>query len=108
MPQGRLGGIGFEVANQIRDRCGLDSRVLVLGHLQRGGSPTPFDRILGTRFGVAAVELAAEGNLGHMVCLKCGEISSVPIREAIAHERLVDPNGQKVRAAKSLGISFGD
>ena len=80
----------------------------MLGHLQRGGSPSPFDRLLGTRFGVAAVELAAQERFGQMVALKCGEVESVPIKNAIACQRLVEPEGEYVRAAKSIGISFGD
>ena len=105
---GKLGGVGFVVGEMIQERTGVDTRVLVLGHLQRGGSPSPFDRLLGTRFGVAAVELAAQERFGQMVALKCGKVESVPIKSAIARQRLVEPEGEYVRAAKAIGISFGD
>lgn len=104
----RLGGMAAQVADEVSKDCGVETRVIVLGHLQRGGSPTPFDRILGSRFGVAAVELAAREQFGRMVSLRCGQIDSVWIRDAVAHERLVDPEGERVRAVRSLGISFGD
>jgi ATP-dependent phosphofructokinase / diphosphate-dependent phosphofructokinase len=107
-PHGRLGGVGQQVAEQLQEETGIETRSLVLGHLQRGGSPNAFDRLLGTRFGVAAVELAATGGFGRMVSLKCGTIDSTPIRDAIAHHRRVDPEGEIVAAAKALGIAFGD
>ena len=74
----------------------------------RGGSPTPFDRILGTRFGVAAVDLIAQGNFGKMVCLRSGRIESVDIADAIGHMKTVDPRGQFVETARAIGICFGD
>lgn len=104
----RLGGVGFLVGDMIQKRTEVDTRVLVLGHLQRGGSPTPFDRLLGTRFGVGAVELAVQEKWGSMVCLKCGKIEAASIKDAIAQERLVDPGGEHVKAAKAIGIAFGD
>jgi ATP-dependent phosphofructokinase / diphosphate-dependent phosphofructokinase len=107
-PHGRLGGVGQQVAERLQEVTGMETRSLVLGHLQRGGSPNAFDRLLGTRFGVAAVELAAAGGFGRMVSLKCGTIDSTPIRDAVAHHRLVDPDGEIVAAAKALGIAFGD
>jgi ATP-dependent phosphofructokinase / diphosphate-dependent phosphofructokinase len=107
-PDGRLGGVGQQVAERLQEVTGMETRSLVLGHLQRGGSPNAFDRLLGTRFGVAAVELAAAGEFGRMVSLKCGTIDSTPIRDAIAHHRLVDPAGEIVEAAKAVGIVFGD
>jgi 6-phosphofructokinase 1 len=85
-----------------------DIRVTVLGHIQRGGSPSPFDRILATRFGVEAVELVARGDFGRMVCLRAGEIESVPFHEAIGELRRVDPKGSMVRTARAVGITFGD
>lgn len=106
--QPRLGGISFAVADMIQQHYQIDTRVVVLGHLQRGGSPTPFDRLLGTRFGMAAVELVAQNSFGRMVSLQCGRIESVPIEKAIAHQRLVDPSGELVKTAKAIGISFGD
>jgi 6-phosphofructokinase 1 len=80
----------------------------VLGHLQRGGSPSAFDRILGTRFGVAAVDLVAEGQFGRMVAYHDGQVNSVCIKDAVARQRLVDPDGQLVRTAKAIGVCLGD
>lgn len=106
--QRRLGGISLNIAEQIEDHSGLETRVIILGHLQRGGSPTPFDRLLGTTFGVAAVEMAEEERFGCMAALACGEIRAIPISEAIIEKRVIDPRGQRVRAARSIGISLGD
>jgi 6-phosphofructokinase 1 len=103
----RLGGIGSQVAEQIAEACGAETRATVLGHLQRGGSPSPFDRVLGTRFGAAAAHLIARGGYGRMVALRGTEIVDAPIVDAIARPKLVDPNGETVRAARSVGISFG-
>ncbi len=83
-------------------------RVPVLGHVQRGGSPTPFDRLLGTRMGVHATDLAARGELNRMVCLRGNEITSVPLEEALAEMKLVDPASEIVHAARSIGTTFGD
>jgi 6-phosphofructokinase 1 len=107
-PEGyeRLGGIGSQVGEAIR-QTGLDVRVTVLGHLQRGGSPTPFDRLLATRFGVAAVNLIAEGKFGRMVSLRAPHIVSVPLEEAIKGRKMVDPDGEMVRSAEAMGVSFG-
>ncbi|MCD6362866.1 MAG: 6-phosphofructokinase [Synergistetes bacterium] len=104
----RLGGIGKYVADKIEKMTEFETRVTVLGHLQRGGSPTPFDRVLATRFGVKAVELAVEGRFGEMVCLKGGEISSVPLDKAVEHIKLVPPDCELVRVARAVGVSFGD
>lgn len=103
----RLGGIGNKVAEAIEQCSGKETRVTVLGHLQRGGSPTAFDRILGTRYGVSAVELIARGELGQMVALKGTEIKAVPLESAIHQLKRVDPDGELVKAAESVGISFG-
>lgn len=103
----RLGGIGNMVAKQIEDLTGIESRVTVLGHLQRGGSPNAFDRNLATRYGVAATNLIAEEKFGYMVCLRGRDIGSVEIEEAVGKLKLVDPNGQMVQAAEQLGIVFG-
>lgn len=103
----RLAGIGNSVGEAIKDHTGMDVRVTVLGHLQRGGSPCAFDRILATRYGVKAVELAAEGKFGQMVSYKPPAITSVPIEKAIRKMKLVDPEGQLVKAAESIGVSFG-
>ncbi len=82
--------------------------VTVLGHIQRGGTPSAFDRILATRFGVAAVDMIARGEFGRMVCLHQSKVGSVPIAEAIGHLKCVDPNGELVHVARSIGICFGD
>jgi 6-phosphofructokinase 1 len=85
-----LGGIGERLAKLIEKQTGYETRSTVLGHVQRGGSPTAFDRLLGTRYGVKAVDLIAEGKLGHMVCLKGNEITSIPLLEAMTQLKLVD------------------
>ncbi len=103
----RLGGIGQYVAKQVEERTGIESRVVVLGHLQRGGSPNAFDRILGTRYGAAAVELIAQGKFGYMVCLKGRTIDCVEIEKAVGQLKRVDPDGQIVKAAEALGVEFG-
>jgi 6-phosphofructokinase 1 len=103
----RLGGIGVRLAEDITLACGAETRATVLGHVQRGGSPSPFDRVLGTRFGAAAAHLIARGGAGRMVALRGTEIVDVPIAEAIARPKLVDPAGERVRTARSVGISFG-
>ncbi len=104
----RLGGIGQAIAGLVEGVTGLESRVTVLGHLQRGGPPTPFDRWLATRFGVAAVDLLARGEVGRMVGLHGREIRSVPLAEALSEPRRVDPEGEEVRIARAVGTSFGD
>ena len=83
-------------------------RVTVLGHLQRGGSPSPFDRLLSTRLGVAAVDLIAQKQFGRMVCLRGNEISSCSLDEAVHHMKTVPPDCDLVRAARAIGVSFGD
>ncbi len=103
----RLGGIGYTVAKQIEEQTGIETRVVVLGHLQRGGSPNAFDRNLATRYGVAAVNLIAQEKFGYMVCLRGREIGEVEIEEAVGKLKKVDPNGQLIRAAEQLGIEFG-
>lgn len=103
----RLGGIGYKVAQAIEERTGIESRVAVLGHLQRGGSPTAYDRILATRFGAMAADLVAAGKFGHMVCLRGRLIESVPIEKAIGQLKRVDPNGQLVFTAEQMGVEFG-
>jgi 6-phosphofructokinase 1 len=87
---------------------GKETRVTILGHLQRGGSPTPYDRILATKFGAFAIELVANKKFGRMVSLRGNEIKNVKIEDAISHQKLVKPDDQAVFVAKSLGISFGD
>ena len=104
----QLGGIGELVAYQIAQDTGLETRVTVLGHLQRGGSPTPFDRNLSTKFGVKACELAAEGKFGVMVALHGNKVEAVPIKKAIAKQRVAPIDCQEIKAARAVGTSFGD
>jgi len=85
-----LGGIGERLAKLIEKQTGFETRSTVLGHTQRGGSPTAFDRVLGTRYGVKAVDLIEEGKLGHMVCLRGNQITSIPLVEAMTKLKLVD------------------
>lgn len=104
----RASTIGNLIGNAIANISDKEVRVSVLGHIQRGGSPSPFDRILGTRFGVAAVDLIAAGGFGMMVALRGDSIVSVDIAHAIGHLKSVDPRGEMVRAARAIGIGFGD
>lgn len=103
----RLGGIGQAVGKQIEE-AGFETRVTVLGHLQRGGSPTPFDRWLATRYGAAAVRLAARGGFDRMVALRGGEIVDVSLGEAIAVPKRVDINHDAILTARGMSIFFGD
>jgi 6-phosphofructokinase 1 len=105
--EAQLGGIGDRVAAEIKKRTGKDTRTMVLGHLQRGGGPTTFDRLLATRYGVAAVQMIAEGQLGMMAALRPPDIVPVSIKEAIGKIRTVPPDGNVVRTARALGISLG-
>ncbi len=104
----RLGGIGDHVAKRITEATGLETRVTVLGHLQRGGSPTPFDRILATKFGSMALQLVSEEKFGYMVSLRGTEVVSVPVKEAIMKLRTVPLDSQLLFAARAVGTSFGD
>ena len=106
--EARLGGIGAQVAAEIERRTGKETRAMVLGHLQRGGGPTNFDRALCTLFGTTAVELIAEGQFGRMVTYTGASIESVPIAEAVGQLRRVALDGAFVRGARALGISLGD
>ena len=110
----RYGSIpkGISVGNLIGEAIGActkkEVRVTVLGHTQRGGSPSPYDRILSTRFGVAAVDLIAQGGFKKMVALRGDRIEFVDVAEAIGKMKTVDPNGELVKAAKAVGIHFGE
>ena len=104
----RLGGIAEKLARQIEERTGHETRSLVLGHLQRGGEPIAYDRLLALRFGSAAVELVRDGCLGCMVALRPPEVLSVPLKEAVAKLKLVPTDGDLVRTARNIGVSFGD
>ncbi|MBX9743486.1 MAG: 6-phosphofructokinase [Chthoniobacterales bacterium] len=104
----RLGGIGDMLCQEVEKRTGKDTRVCVLGHLQRGGAPTTLDRILGTRFGVKAVQLAHQKKFGTMVSYQNYDVLGVPIANAVHRLKKVPPEGQMVEVARAVGISFGD
>ncbi|MCE9542737.1 MAG: 6-phosphofructokinase [Verrucomicrobia bacterium] len=104
----RLGGVGEMLAKEVEARSGKETRVCVLGHLQRGGDPTTLDRILGTRFGVKAVQLAKEERFGTMVSYQNYEVLDVPIADAVHRLKRVPPSSQLVETARAVGISFGD
>jgi 6-phosphofructokinase 1 len=104
----RLGGIGAWLVTEIEARMEVEARCVVLGHLQRGGSPVAFDRVLGTRFGAAAARLVAAGGFGQMVALQSPRVVAVPLAEAIGVLKRVPPDGELVAAARGLGICFGD
>lgn len=88
----RLGGIGQTLANEIEERTGFETRVTVLGHIQRGGTPTAFDRVLATRFGIAAIDAVHDGAFDHMVALQAGQIVRVPLADAVGELKTVDPD----------------
>lgn len=106
--QKRLGGIAEVVAGEITQRTGRETRELVLGHLQRGGGPVAYDRLLALRFGAAAVRLVQEGSLGCMVALDPPEVLAVPLGEAVAKTKTVPLDGDVVETARALGICLGD
>jgi 6-phosphofructokinase 1 len=99
----RLGGIANVIAEEIRERTGYDARVTILGHIQRGGTPTAFDRVLSTRFGIAAIDAVHDGAFGQMVALRCGEIVRVPLADAVGQLKLVDPDLYHGVAAQFFG-----
>lgn len=104
----RLGGVSTQIASALEERYGYEARVTILGYLQRGGTPTAYDRWLATRFGVKAVELIRDHKFGQMVCLRGTDIQSVPIKKAIRQLRRVDPAGNEIQDARATGVSFGD
>ncbi|MCX6577442.1 MAG: ATP-dependent 6-phosphofructokinase [Candidatus Aminicenantes bacterium] len=104
----RLGGIGFSLSDQIERATGTETRAVVLGHLQRGGSPTAHDRILATQLGAMAVELVVLGQFGRMVAVEKGLITSVPLETASGGPRTVPLDHPLIAAARALGTSFGD
>lgn len=104
----RLGGVSYRIAEQIERATDLETRVTILGHLQRGGKPTQFDRVLATQFGKMAVDLAYGGKFGRMASIRGTEITSVPIQSAIARQRVVTPDLPLIQAARAVGTSFGD
>ncbi len=102
----RLGGVGHHVAHEVTRLTGKETRCVVLGHLQRGGSPNAFDRMLATNFGSAAVRALQRGQRGVMVALSAANIRTVPLQDAIANLKTVPPESQLVRSARDVGISF--
>ena len=104
----RLGGIAERLGYDIQRITGKETRSMVLGHLQRGGSPTGYDRLLATRFGAVAVQAVAEKKWGHMVALQSPHLVTVPIEEVLKETKRVDPKHDIVQAARMIGISFGD
>ncbi len=106
--EARLGGVAEVVGRAIEERTGKETRTLVLGHLQRGGQPTGYDRLLATRFGGAAVVAVANARWGHMVALQSPHIITIPIADALRQSKRVEPDHDVVQTARSTGICFGD
>jgi 6-phosphofructokinase 1 len=106
--QRRLGGVAYHVAQEIQQKIDLEVRVTVLGHIQRGGSPIAFDRMLATRYGKAAADFAARGDFGQMVSICQNQVRSVAMKDAVAKLKLVESDGEIVQTARSVGISLGD
>jgi len=104
----RLGGVGKFVAEKVEEQTGLDSRYIVLGHVQRGGTPIPYDRILSTQLGHHAFELLVGGKFGRMAVMQNGSISSIDIADVAGKVRTVPLDDELIRAAKAIGTSFGD
>ena len=103
----RLGGISHIIANQIEEETKIECRVTILGHLQRGGTPTPFDRILATQFSVKAMELVEQKKFNHMVAYQGGQLIAVPIEKVMGKQRTVPMDCALIQAALSIGTSFG-
>src|SRR5688572_4950079 len=106
--EARLGGIGVVVAARVEKETGKEARTCVLGHLQRGGSPTSFDRMLCSVFGAYAVELLDAGEFGKMVAWQGSQVGAIPIGDAVGRLKTVRPDGNMIRTAQALGISLGD
>jgi 6-phosphofructokinase 1 len=104
----RLGGAGQRVADELEELTGKETRTVVLGHLQRGGSPTSFDRVLATRFGGKAVELVLAGERDQMVAFAPPHIVSVPLADVVGRTRNVPADFDLVRTARALGVTFGE
>ncbi|MDA1329463.1 MAG: ATP-dependent 6-phosphofructokinase [Chloroflexi bacterium] len=104
----RLGGVSYKVAGWLEENAQIETRVTVLGHIQRGGTPTSFDRWLASRYGAAALRMAAEGNFGQMLAYQCEQIVAVPLDKALQRPKRVDLQGDAMQTARELGIAFGD
>jgi ATP-dependent phosphofructokinase / diphosphate-dependent phosphofructokinase len=103
----RLGGVSQIVASLIERATNVDCRVAVLGHLQRGGTPTPYDRLLATRFAIKAMELVSKGEFNRMVALRNGAMDSVPISEVVGKQKTIPLDSPLIKVAKAVGTSFG-
>lgn len=103
----RLGGIANKISNMIEEKTGIESRACVLGHTQRGGTPTAFDRWLSTLYGTKALDMVLEGKFGYMAAFRSFAMSEVKIADAISNLKRVNPHGAEVRAALEVGMSFG-
>jgi phosphofructokinase-like protein len=104
----RLGGIGFVIGAQIERITGIETRTVVMGHLQRGGSPTPFDRVLATRLGTRAVDLIENGEFGYMVAVKGNTLAKVPLQDVAKGPRTVRSDDPLIASARAVGTCFGD
>ena len=100
--------VAYELGAQIEELTGQEVRVTVPGHMQRGGEPCPYDRVLSTRVGAAAARLIKEKSYGYMVCIKDGEVDKVPLGEVAGRLKTVDPKCAMINEAKLIGICFGD
>ena len=106
--QQRLGGVGQVISREIHERTGRETRELVLGHLQRGGGPNAYDRLLALRFGAAAVRMVEAGRFGTMVALDPPTVLAVPLSDAVSHIKTVPHDSDIIQTARSLGICLGD
>jgi ATP-dependent phosphofructokinase / diphosphate-dependent phosphofructokinase len=104
----RYGGIGFVLGSQIEGATGIESRTVVLGHLQRGGTPTPHDRVLATRLGTKAVDMILRGTFGCMVGVQSNDLVEVPLTQVAKGQRTVQQDNPLIASARSIGTSFGD
>ena len=104
----RLGGISFRLVSDVEALTGLEARAVVMGHLQRGGTPSSFDRVLATRLGTRVVDMIEAGQFGHMCGVRCDGLVNVPLSEVARGPRLVDPADPLIRSARSIGVIFGD
>ena len=100
--------VSYKIAEEIEAKTGMEIRVTVPGHMQRGGSPCPYDRVLSTRIGAGAAEAILDGEYGIMIGIVNGKIKRVPLEECAGKLKMVSPKDQTVKAAKQIGISFGD
>ena len=100
--------IAYELAEQIQEKTDQEVRITIPGHMQRGGSPCPYDRVLSTRLGAAAAELIINKDYGYMIAIKNGETTKVPLEEVAGKLKYVDPNSNIIKEAELTGISFGN